>query len=73
MVMVVMVIVVMVVIVMRVPFSGGIALTGRRCGHSTPGLTVVPATILSITYLGPVVGEQHPELGGKWSVVGRPV
>jgi hypothetical protein len=71
--MVVVVVVVVVVAGVQVLICGETALTGRRCGHSTPGLTVVAATILSVADFEPVVGEHHAELGAQWGIVRRPV
>jgi hypothetical protein len=45
-----------ILIVMVMPLS---ALTGRMSGHSTAGLAVVPATVLSLANLGEVVRERE--------------
>ena len=64
MVVVVAVMVVMVMVGTGV-LAGRPALTGRRCRHSTTGLTVVSAAILPLAQLDQVVRNRHAQLRGE--------
>jgi hypothetical protein len=65
-------IVVMVVLVMTIIF-GEVARTGRRGRHSTTGLAVVSATVLSSAEFDQVVRENHSEFRRERSVEGAPI
>lgn len=64
---------VMVAMATGVALRFGSALTGRLRSHSTTGLAVVPATVLSLAKLGQVVRKGQAQLGPERRVVGPPV
>jgi hypothetical protein len=51
----------------------GAALTGRLIPDSTTWLAGMAAATLAVPQLGPVVGDDHPELGRQGRLIGRPV
>jgi hypothetical protein len=66
-------VIVAMVIVMRVIARRGTALTGRLRRHSTAGLTVVAAAVLSLANLDEVVREHHSQLRRERRIVRGPV
>jgi hypothetical protein len=56
----------------RIVLSGS-ALTGRLAPHSTAGLAVMAAALLTVANLEEVVGYDHPKLGAEGRLIGRPV